>query len=120
MKDDPETELRQALRPVSPSEGFEERLLARVTAERSSPPKPSRLIWRRSPATWWLSASLAASVLVAVGIQHHLHAQREREVGLEARRQVIEALRVTDEKLELAYRVVKDQSSPVSDDKPGV
>jgi hypothetical protein len=55
-----------------------------------------------------------------VGIQHHLHAQREREVGLEARRQVMEALRVTDEKLELAYRVVKDQSSPVSDDKPGV
>jgi hypothetical protein len=120
MKDDPESALRQALRPVAPTEGFEERLLARVTAERSSPPKPSRLKWRRSPATRWLSASLAASILAAVGIQHHLHAQREREIGLEARRQVMEALRVTDEKLDLAYRIVKGQSSSVSDDESGV
>jgi len=121
MKDDPESALRQALRPVAPSEGFEERLLARVTAQRRVPAKQSRLRWRpRSPAAWWLSAGLAASVLVAVGVQHHLHEQRERETGLEARRQVMEALRVTDEKLDLAYRIVKGQSSSVSDDESGV
>jgi hypothetical protein len=119
MKDDPETALRQALRPVEPSEGFEERLLARVSAERSLPPGQRRLKWRRSPAAWWLSASLAASLFVAVGVQHHFREQREREIGLEARRQVIEALRVTDEKLDLAYRIVRGQSSSLSDDTPG-
>jgi hypothetical protein len=55
-----------------------------------------------------------------VGIQHHLQERRDTERGLEARRQVIEALRVTSQKLNLAYEVIKSESSSPADDKPGV
>jgi hypothetical protein len=63
---------------------------------------------------------MAASLLIAVGIQHHLQERRETQRGLEARRQVIEALRVTSQKLNLAYEVIKSESSSPADDKPGV
>jgi hypothetical protein len=36
---------------------------------------------------------------------------------LEARRQVIEALRVTSQKLDLAYQAIKSQSSSVNDEQ---
>jgi hypothetical protein len=62
---------------------------------------------------------MAASLLVAAGIQHQLQVRHERERGLEARREVIEALRVTSQKLNLAYEVIKNQSSSPADDKPG-
>jgi hypothetical protein len=58
--------------------------------------------------------------LIAVGISHHLQAQRERALGMQARRQVIEALHVTTQKLDLAYQVVRTQSSALSDEDPGV
>jgi hypothetical protein len=40
----------------------------------------------------------------------------ERQQGLEARAQLLEALRVTGEKLDLAYRVVNDESRSAVDD----
>jgi hypothetical protein len=49
-----------------------------------------------------------------------LQERRETQRGLEARRQVIEALRMTSQKLNLAYEVIKSQSSFPADDKPGV
>jgi hypothetical protein len=57
-----------------------------------------------------LAAGLAASLFVAVGVQHHRSELDQRERGLEARRQVIEALRVTNQKLDLASRVVRGES----------
>jgi hypothetical protein len=63
---------------------------------------------------------MAASLLIAAGIQHHLQERRETERGLEARRQVIEALRVTSQKLNLAYEVIKSESSSPADDQSGV
>jgi hypothetical protein len=121
MSEDLESRLRAALRPAAPSEEFTQRLIARVTADQGSE-APARGAGRRSlkaPA-WWLSASLAASLLVAVGVQHHLQERRDTERGLEARRQVIEALRVTSQKLNLAYEVIKSESSAPADDEPGV
>jgi hypothetical protein len=121
MSEDLESRLRAALRPAAPSEEFTQRLIARVTADRGSE-APARGAGRRSlkASAWWLSASLAASLLVAVGVQHHLQERRDTERGLEARRQVIEALRVTSQKLNLAYEVIKSESSAPADDKPGV
>jgi hypothetical protein len=69
---------------------------------------------------WWLSAGLAAAVLVAVGAFQYQRAAHEREAGLEARREVIEALRVTTQKLDLAYRTVRTQSNARPDGDPGV
>ena len=98
---DLEKRLRDSLRPVEPPPGFANRVLARIEGGQSGSPQR----WR--PAHWrftrWVPVALAASVLVAVIV---VHEYRKREQGLQARQQLIEALRVTGEKLDLAYRVV--------------
>ena len=121
MNEQLESRLRAALRPVEPSDEFTRDLIARVAADQRSSSDARSARGRRPRARgWWLSASMAASLLVAAGIQHQLHERHERERGLEARREVIEALRVTSQKLNLAYEVIKNQSSSAADDKPGV
>ena len=104
--DDLEKRLRKALRPVEPQPGFANRVMSRVEAgERSS-------LRRWGPARWrfagvqparWMPLALAASLILAVVLVHEHH---KREEGLQARQQLIEALRVTGEKLDLAYRAV--------------
>jgi hypothetical protein len=101
MKDDIESRLRDALRPVAPSEEFSQRLIARV----SGSPRRSA-----SRPLWWFGG-VAAALLLAAGVQQHVHAQRELANGLEARRQVLQALQLTRQKLDLAYEAVKSQSS---------
>jgi hypothetical protein len=121
MSEDLESRLRAALRPVAPSDEFTQHLIARVTADKRRETN-ARGIRQPSPkaTAWWLSASMAASLLIAAGVQHYLQERRETERGLEARREVIEALRMTSQKLNLAYEVIKSQSSSPADDKPGV
>jgi hypothetical protein len=106
---DIESRLRDALRPTAPSEEFTQRLIDQVGGG------------RRRPATrplWWLGG-IAASLLLAVGVQHHVHAQRELANGLEARRQVMQALQLTSQKLDLAYEAVKKQSSSLLEPESG-
>jgi hypothetical protein len=100
---DLERRLRAALKPVSPGEGFAAGVMARVASEARPALRP------RSPAVVsWLAFGLAASVVLAVLLAHEWQVRRI-EQGREARRQLIEALRVTDEKLNLAYRVVNSR-----------
>jgi cell division protein FtsX len=56
MSKDFEQQLREALRPVDPEEGFEQRLMARIAQERSR---------SRTKVTRWVSVALAASVVFA-------------------------------------------------------
>jgi hypothetical protein len=118
MSNDIESRLKAALRPVAPSEQFSQRLIAQAQLGRPVRPK-----FRGSgigrPLAWWLSASLAASVVLGVGVRQHLQEQRFRQSGLEARREVLEALRMTSQKLDLAYEAVKNQSAPLADEKSG-
>jgi hypothetical protein len=109
MSKDFEDQLRAAMRRVDPEPDFARRVMARVQSEP-----------RRSLATRlrWPMAALAASVLFGVVVVHEWQVQRERE-GLEARKQLIEALRVTGEKLDLAYRVVNSESQPPAEDGSG-
>jgi hypothetical protein len=101
---DLERRLRAALKPVNPREGFSRGVMARIAAE---PARAARL--PRAPAVAsWLAFGLAASVVLGVIVAHEWQAGRTAQ-GLEARRQLIEALKVTDEKLDLAYRVVNTQ-----------
>ncbi len=114
--------LRAALRPVDPGESFTEKVLARIASEPpgipsliarsgSLPSSMGRTLARavRAYALSWQSAAAVVTV-VAVGllVTHEWRAQRVED-GLEARRQVMEALRVTSEKLDLAYRAVKEK-----------
>lgn len=111
MNRDIESRLRSNLRPVAPSDEFSQKLLARVAAQSDQIPgrrAAARGLSRRSK--WWLSAGLAASLLLAAGVQHQMQQARERANGLEARRQVVEALRMTSQKLNLAYETVKSES----------
>jgi hypothetical protein len=112
MSNDLESRLRAALRPVAPSDDFRRTVMAGVQ------PRIARRGFR--PAVWWMSAALAASLIMAVGVQRNVQESRERQNGLEARREVVEALRVTSQKLNLAYETVKSQSYSLADDEPGV
>jgi hypothetical protein len=97
MSEDLDQRLRAALRPIAPSEEFAAQLVARLTHPRS--------VGARRFVPGWLAAGVAASLLLALGLERHLH--NEQREGVEARRQVIEALRVTSQKLDLAYAAVK-------------
>jgi len=121
MSRDIESGMRAALRPVAPSEEFSQKLLAGVIADLPMRPKSQRLISKGArPLAWWLTASLAACLILAVGVQQHLQQQRLQQSGLEARREVMEALRMTSQKLNLAYEAVRSQSTSPADEKPGV
>ena len=104
MSDELEDRLRKALRPVDPEEGFAERVMSRIDSA------PARHRWL-PPRFRGLPAALAASLLLGVVLIYAWQADRERR-GLEARRQLLEALHITGEKLDVAYRGVRRESSP--------
>ena len=94
MSEDLESGLRAALRPVAPRDALTRDIVARVATDAASratrrPQRESRRRPRRRTSTWWLAASMAASLLIAIGVLHNLQERREQRVGLEARRQVI-------------------------------
>jgi acyl carrier protein phosphodiesterase len=117
MKKDLESELREALRPVAPSADFTRRLIAQMEAKSAAAAAPPRAR-PLARQLWWVSG-LAASLVIALGVQQHLRAQRELANGLEARRQVLQALHMTSQKLDLAYEAVKHQSSSLVDTESG-
>jgi hypothetical protein len=102
--------LRAALRPIDPGEDFTRKVLAQIASQARSPALAAPFARpTRAPDFRWLSAA-ALLMLVAIGmvVMHGWQARRAQE-GMEARRQVMEALQVTSEKLDVAYRVVKEK-----------
>jgi hypothetical protein len=99
--------LRAALRPVDPGDTFTQSVLARIASE---PPRASVPAYRagRMLELRWLSGALLAIVATGLLVAHQWQARHIQE-GQDARRQVMEALRVTSNKLDLAYRAVKDK-----------
>jgi len=110
MSKDFEQRLREALQPVDPEEGFEQRVMARIAEERSR---------ARTKVTRWVSVALAASVVSAAILGAHQWQLRREQEGLEARKQLIEALRLTGEKLDVAYQAVNREAAPPTDDGNG-
>jgi hypothetical protein len=111
---DLEQKLRAALRPVDPGPGFVGGLMARIAAERPGSVRPLRV---RAAASW-LTFALAASIVLALLLAHQQQARRT-EQGLAARRQLIQALRVTGDKLDLASRLVNSQPPPPTSSDSG-
>ena len=109
---DLEKELRAALRPIEPEDGFAERVRARIDRESRRAPR------RPAASLLWVPAALAASLLLGLVTVYEQELSRERQ-GLEARRELIQALRVTGAKLDLAYRGVGDASHPPKADDAG-
>ena len=98
MKDELEASLRNALASPDPGEDFAERVLARLPDETVAPLATARQ--RRRLQVAWLPTALAATVLLGIGLdQHHRH-EEERAAGLEAKTQLLVALRITGEQLD--------------------
>ena len=113
MSNDLHDQLREALRPVEPRDGFAERVMSRIEST------PAAQSWRWLPQRLrGLPVALAASVVLGVALVYAWQVDRERR-GLEARRQLLEALHITGEKLDVAYRGVMRESSPSSNDDTG-
>ena len=105
-----EEELRRRLRPVDAPEGFTDRLMAALPAQQKPfvvpfTPKAAR----PSPARQFgMPAALAASLLVAVFLGVRVANDLEQQRGEAARQQLMQALRVTSQKLDLAYEAVNN------------
>ncbi|MEO8063318.1 MAG: hypothetical protein ABI821_11285 [Pseudomonadota bacterium] len=123
MTDNFEDELRRALRPVKAPAGFAERVMRALPERRESVvtpilvkatlarPAPQPNYWQRLGAP----AALAASLMLAVvlGQQMAFHNQQVDEAaGLAAGQELMQALRVTNKKLDLAFDSVKNPPEP--------
>ena len=107
MSNDLDASLRAALRPVDPGDALTQKVLAAIeqdTALQPGPPPTRHSGWR------WASVALTVALLLGLGTAHQWQMRRQ-ERGLEARRQLIEALQVTSAKLDVAYRVVNDEEN---------
>jgi hypothetical protein len=124
MNEDIENQLRRAMRPVEPPAGFAERVMralperrpATVTAITTRTPRSM------APANLWqrfaTPAALAASLVVALVSGQHFATEnfkRQQREGMAASRELMQALRVTSQKLDLAYQAVQDPVPPSTD-----
>jgi hypothetical protein len=115
MTEELENRLRRALRPEDAPEGFAERLLQRLPPPPAAGKDPVLVVLPVKPAPkphrYALPASLAASLVAAVLLGQHLALQREeRELaeGLAAKQELLQALRVTSQTLDMAYQAVSN------------
>ena len=127
MTEEFENQLRAALRPVEAPAGLTERIIAAL------PPRPvpatvtsiadaprRRTGTRRYGMSTALAASLVGAVLLgmyAAEKRAELFAQREEAAGEAASRQLMDALRVTSQKLDLAYQAVNPPPPPANDEE---
>jgi len=112
-----ENELRRLLRPVDAPAGFADRVMRSLPEH----PKPAAITVLPTPRRSWMQqfgmpTALAASLLAAVLLGQYTAEQRElraEQRGLEASRELMQALRLTSDKLDIAYQAV--QGPPPSD-----
>jgi hypothetical protein len=116
MTDELENQLRRALRPVDAPEGFAERLMKRLP-ERKAPVLVALPVRpKKAPRNFALPSALAASLVAAVLLGQQLAHDRDRRLeqaaGLAAKQELMQALRVTSQKLDLAYEAVNSPENP--------
>lgn len=102
--DDFEEKLKKALQRKSPSRDFSARVTARLA--KGTIEKERRTPQWRSYFRWAMAAAL---ILASTGTFTY-YQRREREQGEAARQQVLIALRITNEKLQIAQHKVQHLS----------
>ncbi len=127
MSENFENELRNALCPVDAPEGLADRILRSLPPREAAAPSVAPAFVRapeapvRAPRRYWMPGALAASLLVAVLTGTHMAQLRDeriaREEGLAARRELLQALRLTSEKLDLAYQAVQTPAKGAIDEE---
>lgn len=94
-----EQALRRALRARAPGENFIAEVMGRIEAA----PRADR---RRPVRRWSVPASLAACALVAIGLVHWRQESADRQRGVEARAQLLQALRIAGAQVNSARAAV--------------
>ena len=94
-----EQALRRALKPRDADEDFSSQLMRRLDRQR---PAGSRRELRR----WSVPAALAACALVALGLVQWRHESAERQRGVEARAQLLQALSIAGAQVNTARAAV--------------
>ena len=122
---DLEDELRRMLRPVEPPAGFTERVM-RALPERQAPAgvafltpvraRPRSPAWQRFAMPAALAASLVVGVLLGLHVAD-IQVEHEQRAGLAASRELMQALRVTSQKLDKAYEAVQSAPPAASDEE---
>lgn len=116
MTEDLENQLRRALRPVEAPAGLAERIV-QALPKRPEPATVTVLARREKPRRFMhrfgLPGALAASLVGAVALgmlaarhQDTVLAQQDQAEGLAAKAALMDALRVTSRKLDVAYQAV--------------
>jgi hypothetical protein len=125
MSENFEDELRRALRPVDAPTGFTERVMRALPARREPAPvvvqdAPPHRMMKRFGIPMAFAAALVLSVVLGRQVRdaHDVRvAAAEREAGLAASRELMQALQVTSKKLDLAYQAVKAPPPPAGDEE---
>ena len=105
-----ENELRNALKREDPPEGFAERVLARADETK----KISRPGIFTQPVFRWALAGAMCLLLAVAGIEYR-RAELEQARGEAAKAQLLLALRITADKLQLAQEKVQRLGNPQGD-----
>ena len=113
--DELERALRKALHTEDPGEEFAAKVLASLDRPESTPTLPVRNRDSGQRTRIWLPVALAASLAGVLVIRHELLQHRAQE-GMLARQQLIEALKVTSQKLDIAYRAVNAPATATDDE----
>lgn len=111
-----ENELRRAFRAEDPGDAFTQRVLERLKADAGDVRPASSHSATASPESnrkttghvWRVALPFAASLAIAVGSAAWLQHARYVDEGQRARAQVLTALRLTSEKLNVARSAVLD------------
>jgi hypothetical protein len=125
MSENFENELRRALRPIDAPAGFTERLMRALPEKREPAPvvvneRPSQRLMKRFGIPMAFAAALVLSVILG---QHVAEVQGQRQADLReaagraASRELMQALHVTSQKLDLAYQAVKSPPPPAGDEE---
>jgi hypothetical protein len=117
MTEDIENELRRRLAPIDAPEGFADRVMRALPSD----VKPAVITSLPTPRRSWMQqfgmpTALAASLLAAVMLGRYSAEHREQlaeQRGREASRELMQALRLTSDKLDIAYQAV--QGPPPAD-----
>jgi len=122
MSENFQNELRRALRPVDAPAGFTERVMRALPAQREpAPPEFRESAAQRTMRRFGIPAAFAAalvlSVLLGQRVAQEQREHTEQQAGLAASRDLMEALKVTSQKLDLAYQAVKTPPPPAGDEE---
>jgi hypothetical protein len=95
-------DLKQALRRVEPPPGFDQRVLARLDEQLSRQQR------RTAPrlTAWVTAAGLSFASLGGIAIYQH---QLEQRKGMQARDQLMLALRITGKKLDVVRSTINNE-----------